>query len=61
MSNLVNQSMNKYRIDWMECKSKKGFFKKQSVTVYGEDAVETVMDTVAAGSQLVEVIPVFGE
>jgi hypothetical protein len=45
----------------MECKSKNGFFKKQSVTVYGEDAVETVMDTVAAGSQLVEVIPVFGE
>jgi len=53
--------MNKYRIEWMECRSKKGFFKKQSVTVYGEDAVETVMNTVAAGSQLVEVIPVFGE
>lgn len=61
MSNLVNQSMNKYLIEWTEPKSRNGFFKKQSVTVYGEDAVKTVMDTVAAGSELVEVIPVFGE
>lgn len=61
MSNLVNQSMNKYRVEWTEPKSRNGFFKRQSVTVFGEDAVKTIMETVAPRSQLVDVIPVLGE
>jgi len=61
MSNLANHPMNKYRVEWMESKSKRGYFAQRSVVVFGEDAVKTVMDTVASESQLVNVIPVFGE
>jgi len=60
MSNPGNLSMNKYKVIWQESASINGFYKKRSVVVYGEDAAQYIMHTLAKDSSKIDVIPVFG-
>jgi len=61
MSKVVNLSTNKYRVEWQSKQHHKGVFKKHSVIVFGEDAAQYIMQTLAKDSPLVDVIPVFSD
>ena len=52
--------MNKYRVIWQGTQQVNGFYKNQSVVVFGEDAAEYIMHTLAKDSPKIDVIPVFG-
>lgn len=52
--------MNKYRVIWQSKQQVNGFYKNQSVVVFGEDAAEYIMHTLAKDSPKIDVIPVFG-
>lgn len=60
MSNPGNLSTNKYRVIWQSKQQVNGFYKNQSVVVFGEDAAEYVMHTLAKDSPKIDIIPVFG-
>lgn len=61
MSKVANQSMTKYRVTWQSKQQVNGFFKKESVIVFGEDAVEFIVHEFAKDSPLINIVPVYGD
>lgn len=57
MINTTYQSSAKYQIVWKEPKAKEGYFKTHSITVYGLDSVQHILDTILKSVDNYDVFP----